>query len=231
MIGSNESITVCWPDNGMVDGNFALSLVTAVVHLKENFEIHLARSKGNQIARQRNELFLKWEEQKTDWLLWIDSDVVFTLDSLNILLQYAHKDIAKVISGVYFIPNLDGLAPLATPTPAIFNNSELNFPKSIHPLPINKLIEIDYAGFGFLLMHKSIIDNIKTVAGNESVFAETLESDKFFIGEDIKFFTNLKKAGIQAYAHTGALAQHMKIFSIDINYYNAFWGTKLNQDG
>ena len=230
MISSDESIMVCWPDNGMVDGNFTLSLVTAIIHLRDKFNLQFfARSKGNQIARQRNELFLKWEEEKTDWLLWIDSDIVFTTDSLDILLQYAHKDLVKVISGVYFIPNLDDTAPVPNPKPAIFEEGK--FPRAIHPLPQNKLIEIDYAGFGFLLMHKSIINKIKEVANNESVFAETLRNDTPFIGEDIKFFMNLKKAGIQAYAHTGALSQHMKIFPVDINYYNAFYGAKQDNNG
>ena len=37
------------------------------------------------------------------------------------------------------------------------------------------------------------------------------------------FFRKLKKAGIKIYAHTGAVVQHMKRFSFDVNYYNVYW--------
>jgi GT2 family glycosyltransferase len=216
---------VAWCDNGMVDGKFTLGLVSTIVHLKENFNLHsFARVKGNQIARQRQEIFAHWEKEGSDWLLWVDSDVVVATDKLDILMQYAHKDLVKVISGIYFIPGSGIDTVLPEPTPAVFKENELGMPVAIHPLPKNELIEIDHAGFGFVLMHKSIISKIKEVSGNKSVFAETLREDMPFVGEDINFFINLKKAGFQAYAHTGALIEHMKIFPVDINYYNAYWG-------
>jgi GT2 family glycosyltransferase len=231
MISQDESIMVAWCDGGRVDGKFTLGLVAAMMHLKQKFNLRsFARVCGNQIARQRHEVFLEWEKEGSEWLLWVDSDVVFSTESLDILMQYAHKDLVKVISGVYFILEAKTDASLPAPTPAIFKEDELKRPITIHPLPNNELIEIDHAGFGFLLMHKSIIEKIKSVSPGSSVFDETLREDLPFIGEDIKFFMNLKKAGIQSYAHTGALAEHMKIFAVDNTYYNAFWGKDLKTD-
>jgi len=43
------------------------------------------------------------------------------------------------------------------------------------------------------------------------------------VGEDIIFFRKLKQAGIKVFAHTGALAQHMKRFSFDVAYYGLYW--------
>ena len=37
---------------------------------------------------------------------------------------------------------------------------------------------------------------------------------------------NVKRAGIQAYLHTGAIADHMKRFTFDINYHNFYWKNK-----
>ena len=232
MISQDESIMVAWCDGGRVDGKFTLGLVATMMHLKQKFNLRsFARVCGNQIARQRHEIFLEWEQEGSDWLLWIDSDIVFNTESLDILMQYAHKDLIKVISGIYFIIAPKTSGSLQEPTPAIFKQDDLERPISIHPLPKNELIEIDHAGFGFLLMHKSIIEQMKKVVLGNSVFNETLRQDMPFIGEDIKFFMNLKKAGIQAYAHTGALAEHMKIFAVDIDYYNAFWGKELEANG
>ena len=93
----------------------------------------------------------------------------------------------------------------------------------IHPLPQNKLIPVDSAGFGFVLIHKSIIPKMYEISGKFSMFAENQGIGDTFIGEDISFFRKLKKIGVQLYAHTGAVVPHLKRFSFDINYYNLYW--------
>ena len=110
------------------------------------------------------------------------------------------------------------------PFPALFkegsNKHELQI---IHPLPQNELIKVDSAGFGFLLMHKSIVPKLREVSPNYSLFAEEEGVGDKYISEDIVFFRKLKATGIDLYAHTGAVVQHMKRFSLDINYYNLYW--------
>jgi len=96
----------------------------------------------------------------------------------------------------------------------------------LNPIPVNELKEVDAFGFGLVLMHRSIISKLRDVCGNQSPFAESLPWDDVFISEDISFCINLKKAGIQAFAHTGAVVEHVKRFSLDINYYNTFWLAK-----
>jgi hypothetical protein len=90
-------------------------------------------------------------------------------------------------------------------------------------LPKNELIKVDSAGFGFLLMHKSIVSKMREVSPDYSLFAEEEGIGDKYISEDIVFFRKLKAAGVDVYAHTGALVQHMKRFSFDINYYNLYW--------
>jgi hypothetical protein len=50
-------------------------------------------------------------------------------------------------------------------------------------------------------------------------------TEEKFIGEDIIFFNRLKEAGVQAYAHTGAIVTHMKTIQYDLDYYALFWST------
>jgi hypothetical protein len=79
MHSSKETLTVAWCDNGMVDGKFAEGLVyTIVTAYSKNILFNNAmRVQGNQIARQRQALIDKWyDEVKTDWILWVDSDIV-----------------------------------------------------------------------------------------------------------------------------------------------------------
>jgi hypothetical protein len=110
------------------------------------------------------------------------------------------------------------------PVPSLYLETGDEFQtKVIHPLPNNKVIPVDLAGFGLMLMHKSIIDPVRKAADGYSVFGEKQNPGAKFVSEDVAFCRYVKKAGIQMYAHTGALVPHMKTFSFDKNYYNIYW--------
>ena len=223
---SKETVALAWCDGGMVDGRFMDGLLLATMNAPKigmNI-VNKIRVNGNQIGRQRQVLFDNWADvTKTDWLLWIDSDIVVTPDSLKLVWDSADKVSRPIVSGTYFVSK-ENERSLMQPFPALFkegsNKHELQI---VHPLPKNELIKVDSAGFGFLLMHKSIVPKMREVSPDYSLFAEEEGIGDKYISEDIVFFRKLKAAGIDAYAHTGALVQHMKRFSFDINYYNLYW--------
>ena len=223
---SKETVALAWCDGGLVDGRFMDGLLLTIMNApKLGMRIvNKIRVNGNQIGRQRQVLFDNWADvTKTDWLLWIDSDIVVTPDSLKLLWDSADKVSRPVVSGTYFVSK-ENEKSLMQPFPALFkegtNKHELQI---IHPLPQNELIKVDSAGFGFLLMHKSIVPKLREVSPNYSLFAEEEGIGDKYISEDIVFFRKLKATGVDLYAHTGAVVQHMKRFSFDINYYNLYW--------
>ena len=223
---SKETVALAWCDGGLVDGRFMDGLLLTIMNApKLGMRIvNKIRVNGNQIGRQRQVLFDNWADvTKTDWLLWVDSDIVITPDSLKLVWDSADKVSRPVVSGTYFVSK-ENERSLMQPFPALFkegsNKHELQI---IHPLPKNELIKVDSAGFGFLLMHKSIVPKLREVSPNYSLFAEEEGVGDKYISEDIVFFRKLKATGIDLYAHTGAVVQHMKRFSLDINYYNLYW--------
>ena len=223
---SKETVALAWCDGGLVDGRFMDSMLLTMMNAPKigmNI-INKIRVNGNQIGRQRQVLFDNWADvTKTDWLLWVDSDIVLTPDSLKLVWGAADKISKPVVSGTYFVSK-ENERSLMQPFPALFKEgSNKNELQIIHPLPQNELIKVDSAGFGFLLMHKSIIPKMREVSPDYSLFAEEEGLADKYISEDIVFFRKLKAAGIDLYAHTGALVQHMKRFSFDINYYNLYW--------
>jgi GT2 family glycosyltransferase len=223
---SKETVALAWCDGGLVDGRFMDSMLLTMMNAPKigmNI-INKIRVNGNQIGRQRQVLFDNWADvTKTDWLLWVDSDIVLTPDSLKLVWNAADKISKPVVSGTYFVSK-ENERSLMQPFPALFKEgSNKNELQIIHPLPQNELIKVDSAGFGFLLMHKSIIPKMREVSPDYSLFAEEEGLADKYISEDIVFFRKLKAAGIDLYAHTGALVQHMKRFSFDINYYNLYW--------
>lgn len=117
------------------------------------------------------------------------------------------------------------------PMPAVFNDiSEFQI-QYLHPLPENQVVEIDNAGLGLCLMHKSVVEKLREMFPNQSVFAEQEGIGEQYVSEDIVFFRKLKLAGVKVHAHTGALVKHMKRFALDVNYYKMWWNyaTMLEQ--
>ena len=224
--GSNELISIGWCDNGLVDGKFAEGLMyTTITAPTRKLPIGNAiRVQGNQIGRQRQALLDMWYDKvKTEWLLWVDSDIVLTLDVLEMLWKVADKNTKPVVSGVYFISK-QMESSLMQPMPALFNETDNEFTiQYIHPLPANEIVKVDCAGLGLTLMHRSVVPKLRAISPEYSVFAEQENLGEKYVGEDIVFFRNLKKAGVDVYAHTGARVKHMKRFAYDDNYYALYW--------
>lgn len=226
-----ERITIGWCDGGTVEGRFMSGVVNTMIEAqKQDIKIvNTIRVQGNQIARQRQSLWDFWcNLSDSEWLLWVDSDIVLTPQLLKMLWDIADKKTKPVVTGTYFVSN-ENEQTMMEPVPSLYRETgDMYRTQIIHPLPANEVIPVDVAGFGLMLMHRSIIEPVKAAAGEISVFGENQQAADKFVSEDVSFCRNLKKAGIQLYAHTGATAQHMKTFSFDQNYYNIYWGAVAN---
>lgn len=223
-----ERITIGWCDGGMVEGRFTSGIANTIIEApKHKLNIvNTIRVQGNQIARQRQSLWDFWSTlSDSEWLLWIDSDIVITPQIINMLWEVADKKTKPIVTGTYFVSS-ENEQTMMEPVPALYMETGDPYrTQIIHPLPVNQVIPVDIAGFGLMLMHRSIIEPVKNAAGDVSVFGENQQAADKFISEDVSFCRNVKKAGIQLYAHTGATVQHMKKFSLDQNYYNIYWSS------
>lgn len=225
-----EKLAIGWCDNGMVDSLFVDGLVDVLSCLpKLNIQFGgTFHSIGSLISVQRQELIEAWYETDADWLLWIDSDVVVTEDIVKKMWDAADKEKYPVICGVYFISTSPNL-PLMNSFPCIIKANEDGELHYVHPLPHDQLIEIDAAGMGLTLMHRSVIDKIKHIY--DGIYFDTvLSKTGNGKGEDVSFFKKLKEQKIPVYAHTGCVAQHIKRFVFDQNYYNLWWTAKTYQE-
>jgi hypothetical protein len=222
----NETITIGWCDNGTTEGKFTEGLMSVVLSGASNdFPITSSiRVNGNQIGRQRQSLIDYWYDNlKTDWLFWIDSDIVLTLDIWKKICSTADKDTHPMVSGVYFIAKEEhGSLPVILP--CIFDDIDEFSIRYYHPLPVDQILRVDCAGMGLIIMHRNVVTMLRKEYGKEnSLFAEnTMTGDKF-IGEDISFFRKCKKINIPLYANTGAIAKHIKRVPWDLDYYKLYW--------
>jgi hypothetical protein len=229
---TQETISIAWCDNGMVDGKFMQGVTDVMLKSGIKFETSI-RSGGNQIARQRQRVIEFWyEKNQSDWLLWVDSDVVISPEKFKLL--WDNKDAVErpLVTGVYFTTD-NPEEPLMVPMPTVFsftNKGDGSFGLArIHPMPKNQLMKVDAAGFGFILMHRSVVEKVKEVAPDGQMFMEMGRGTKF-IGEDIFFFALCDTAQVPVYCHTGATVPHMKRFSFDEHYYAAFFAGEQKKE-
>lgn len=226
MHSSKETLSLGWCDNGLTDGKFTEGILyTTIMASQYGMSVNNAvRVQGNQIGRQRQHLFDMWADSiKTDWLLWVDSDIVLTNDVLKKLWDAADKTTRPIVCGVYFISK-ENEQSVMQPMPAVFNETgDEHKIAYVHPLPVEKIIQIDNAGLGLCLMHKSVVPKLREMFPDQSMFAEQEGIGDKYVSEDIVFFRKLKKAGIPVHAHTGALVKHMKRFALDVHYYTLYW--------
>jgi len=220
-----ETVSIAWCDNGMVDGKFMQGVTDVLLKSGIKFETSL-RSQGNQIARQRERVIRYWyENNKSDWLLWVDSDVVITVDKFKLLWDNKDAEKRPIVTGVYFTTETPE-DPLMVPLPTVFKFAEKPGTigiQRIHPLPENEFIQVGAAGMGFVIMHRNAITKILDALPGKPLFTE-VGVDKSFMGEDIYFFALCDKAEVPVWCHTGATVPHMKRFSFDEHYYKAFFG-------
>lgn len=225
-----NSITVGWIDNGATEGAFTASIAQLLLGAqKYDLKINgFVRSVGSQIGRNRQKVIDLWYKSKSsEWLLFIDSDIVFTPEDVQKLLHFSDKNKRPVVSGVYFI-SFDREVSIMEPTPCIFNLDEKKENlKRLSEIPVDSLVKVDVTGLGFCLINRSAITKLIKISPKESFFYEYARRDGYFLGEDVTFFIKLKKTGIQAYAHTGVLLKHIKPFCVDVAY-NNLW--KKNED-
>jgi hypothetical protein len=198
----------------LVHGQFAASISDLIIS-KDMPITSVMQTAGSQISLLRQYTITKWiNEYEEDWILILDSDIVAYREKIKVLWDVVQSTDIKIISGLYFIDKFGKLQP------ALFNKgTENEFMTPIYPIPENKLIKVDYAGMGCILIHRDIIKQIVDRLKTNILFREDYINNQM-VGEDTYFFKMVKDAGIQLYAHTGAHVDHIKTYKLNIDHYN-----------
>lgn len=85
-----ERVAICMPSGDMVHADFAMSL--AALAFSTQVPIALVNTKGSLVASNRNRLVDEAERFDCEWLLFLDSDMLFPRDTIARLLAHG-KDI------------------------------------------------------------------------------------------------------------------------------------------
>jgi hypothetical protein len=163
-------------------------------------------SAGPLIALARNKLVEQFLLDKYEWLWFVDTDIVFREDAINKLCEVADPDTAPIVSAFYYTI-MDGKK-----VPAIYKDSPEGHGvfDAVRFYPEDKLFEVNGVGAGCLLIHRSVLEDIRMKGACQPCwFREMVIGDRE-IGEDLSFCIRARNCLAPIHVHTGVQVGHVK---------------------
>lgn len=176
-----ETIMIAVPCMDQVPAQFAQSLAT----LKKVGACVVAFQCGSLVYTSRNNLAALAIKNGVDYILWLDSDMMFPPETLEVMLKTIKEQKEDVIlTGVY----CRRVAPYA---PTIFKTldivNEVSTWTGYDDYP-NELFEVEGCGFGCVLAPTSVFVDVQSKFGH--MFSPIGE-----VGEDLSFCWRARQAG------------------------------------
>ncbi len=125
------------------------------------------------------------------YLMWIDSDIVFTPEHFQTLLD--HKE--NIVSGLYKNAKGDFVCQIDDRITA--------------EEQAGKLIEVFWAGMGFMLIKRGVLENINP-PWFQTAPIDTHDRKDVFAGEDIFFCYRAREAGYKVFVEPKVVVGHIK---------------------
>lgn len=197
----NRDVSIAIPIAQVVEPRTLQSMMSLVKHsVKSGINIQdIGFTERVLIDEARNMLVETFLKESTEWLFWMDSDMVFPEDTLVKLFNVAESKNAKMVSGVYYqrkglnYPVLwsrgEDLEISGTKTGLNSPRSKTNKYVGTFAFPdINKKepFKAHAAGFGCVLVHRSVF---------EVMARPWFKFIKNECSEDFYFFVNAHELG------------------------------------
>jgi hypothetical protein len=141
-----------------------------------------------------------------DYMMWIDSDIVFKHEDLQKLL--ARKQ--QIVAGIYKMQGGQNYAIVKDWDIEFFKkNGRFEFLSSIDLKGKTELIEVSYTGFGFVLIKRGIFECLE-YPWFRPIFHEISETVKDFSSEDVSICQLFREKGFKVYVDPTVRVGHEK---------------------
>lgn len=161
---------------------------------------------AGRLDNARNEVAKRFMRLNSEWLLTLDTDMVFSVENFDALLASADPDFAPIVSGIYFVDE--------RPPRAAAANTVDDSIKSISDWEDDKLIPVEWCGAGFMLIHRSVFEKL----GDEPYRQDIVAPSGALVGEDYSFCERARQAGFTIQVNPSVFVGHVKprILGFDI---------------
>lgn len=198
-------IAIAIPINREITAESFTSLIQLYSHLSKNYEVSFSSSIATYLHEGRalilKNLEIIHKQKPIDYVIWVDSDMVYTAQDFEDMLNCSIRRDIAFLSGLYLTKRSIANKPVYM----IFNGKDYklaeNYPKS------NCLIEVDGVGFGFFLCRGKELFELAAKLGHKLFKLENDESNKM-VGEDVVFSKAVVKAGYKLIVWTAIQLGH-----------------------
>jgi hypothetical protein len=167
--------------------------------------VYFARNKvaGGDVRRGKKQV--PWDGKVPyDFMLWIDSDVVFRVEDVVELL----KCNADIVSGLYLMQGGRSFAAVEHLDEEVFQRGGRFDFLTPEQVANRDVFEVGYAGFGFTMIKHGVFERLE-YPWFRPIFMQM--GDCFdFTGEDVGFCMQAKKAGIKVLVNPKVIVGHEK---------------------
>lgn len=184
----------------------------SLAKLKKVGDCMLSMQMGSLIYTSRNALATQAIQVDADYVLWLDSDMVFEPDLLERMVDVLQKNNLDILTGLYFrrVPPY---------TPVLFDTLEIRDDKTcmwteFTEIP-NTLFKVGGCGFGCVLMTTEVFYDVQSKFGN--MFAPFDNT-----GEDLAFCWRARQCGFDIWCDPSIICGHVGYTISDEKYYESY---------
>lgn len=196
------------PCMDMVNAPFAQSLAT----LNKEGEVAVSFLVGSLIYESRNKLAKQAISMGADYVLWLDSDMIFDADVLLKMLE--HMKSYDIVSGVYYRRQ----PPF---TPVLFKSVDETEDNTIwehyNDYPEEGMFEIAGCGFGCVMVKTDVLVDMAFQCGNWFLPIKSC-------GEDLAFCLRAKSLGYKIMCDPSIQCGHVSHLIVNKEVYKTMGG-------
>jgi len=175
---------------------------------------------GVNISGPRNDLVRAFLNTEQEWLLMVDSDMVFAADIVDQMMEHANVEEVPVLGALCFgqaKPEGGVPSPIAVPTiyawMRVEGSPNLDMMR-MNEYPEDALMRVDATGAAFLLVHREVFNHVRTPEYEPFPWFSEGAVNGRYVGEDISFFLRLRDK-VPVHIHTGIKVGHQKTWLVD----------------
>lgn len=189
-------------------------------------ECHAAR-----IHNGRNEIAAGvLDHTEATWLFMVDSDMGFAPDTVDMLIASANENVRPVVGGLAFAQKTDGRGEFGAirfrMCPTLYRMGETDDTVGFAPMfdyPEGRLVEVDATGAACLLIHRSVLVEMREAVGDRWFTPITVPKGPggfTEFSEDMSFCLRVKALGKSVYVDTSVRTTHDKggVFLDEVTY-------------
>lgn len=168
---------------------------------------------GSLIYNSRNYLATAAVKMEADYILWLDSDMVFPSDTLERL--WKDRDKGDIVTGIYY-RRVEPYKPVLYSRLDIDDNGcQWENCEGIK----DEIFEVEGCGFGCVLTPTNVFIDVMNRFGN-------MFSPINGVGEDLSFCWRAKQCGYNIVADPGIPLGHVGHYVVDRKFYEAYNSAK-----